>query len=159
VTQIPPRTRNEALRELDYLIRLNQRHRRLYGRITAGQRFLELIAGSFAVGAALCSPPAILAVAGAALALSGFAGIAFDPARRHARYELTLQRYSRLRAEAVGTPEMPLAELDRRMGRIEDPDYIEGLRLPSHNDMLRSHGLKDHLSPLTRWQRCVAALA
>jgi len=154
-----PRTRTRTLRDLDYLIRLNQRHRRLYARLSGGIRFLELVAAAFGFATAFGSPPVFLGIGGAALALASMAGFAFAPSLRHAAYDLALGRYSRLRAVAAGTPDMPLDELDRRMGSIEDPDYIESLRIPSFNDMMRSHGLDTFLQPVTRWQRLCAALA
>jgi len=155
----PPHSHNEALRDLDYLIRLNQRHRRLYGRLTHGLRFFELLAAALGVTSALTGTPAALAIGGGLLALVSLIGFACEPSKQHHTYDQTLQRYSRLRAAVVGGPEIPLNELEQRIGRIEDPDYIENLRLPSFNDMMRSHGLNQALLPLNRWQRLCAALA
>jgi len=155
----PPRSHSEALRDLDYLIRLNQRHRRLYGRLNKCLRFLELLAGAIGLATAVAPSSISLAATGGLLALVGLAGFAIEPSKHYHTYHLTLQRYSRLRAAIVGRPEIPLNELEQHIGRIEDPDYIESLRLPSFNDMMRSHGLNQALPPLNRWQRLCAALA
>jgi len=111
------------------------------------------------IASVFSNTPAAVVMGGGLLALVGLAGAAFEPSKHHHAYDVTLQRYSRLRAVAIGTPEIPLNELERHMSRIEDPDYIEGLRQPSFNDMMRSHGLQEGMQPLSGWQRVCAALA
>jgi len=152
----PPRRHSEAIRDLDYVTRLNQRHRRLYGRLHHSLRFLELIAASFGLAAAISATANTIAVAGGVLAVVAFAGLACEPAKQHHLYDLTLQRYSALRAKAAN---MTLEAIDQQYACISDPDYIEALRLPSFNDMMRSHGLYRAIRPLSRWQRLCAALA
>lgn len=152
----PPRDKDEAIRDLDYVIRLSQRHQRLYNRVAASMRFLELLGGSAGIAVAISGSPLALKIAGGVLAVVACANFAFDPSGRGRDHLRTGQDYRAIRAE-VGALDM--AEIDRRRNLVSEPDYIEGLRAPSWNDMMQTHGFAKSVKPLNRWQRFVAAIA
>lgn len=156
--QVAPRARdwNEAIRDLDYEIRLNQRHCRLYNRLHAGTRFFELLGGSAAIGVAFSGNPELLKAAGAILAVVACANFAFDPGSKARDHKRALLDFNEIRAEAG---KLTFDQIDKRRRRVPEPDYIEGLRVPSWNDMMRSHGYNKSAKKLSLWQIFMAAIA
>lgn len=155
-TNTLPRTKAEALRDLDYVIRLSQLHRRLYNRLHATLRFLELLGGSAGVAVAISGSSDLVRATGALLAVVACANFAFDPgarARDHARCGAT---YDDLKARSSG---MTLEQIDAERAAVRDPDYLESLRIPSWNDMMRSHGFVSSQQPLSTLQRFMRAVA
>jgi len=154
--QNPPRTHDEAVRDLDYLIRLNQRHRRLYSRIGHGLRLTELFAGTMALAGAFGASGSALTVAGGLLAFVGMVSFALNPLKRSEDFSQAFTQYAQLRAKAQS---LTMEEIDRLRGEVADPDYIEGLRVPSFNDTMRSHGFADASLPLSPWQKVMHVVA
>jgi len=152
----PPRTHTEAIRDLDYVIRLNQRHERLYARIHNGIRLAELVAAGLALGVVFNATSSGLATAGGLLALVAMLSYAINPAQRLRDFTIARQQYTAIRVRAAT---LTTEQIDSQRNAVEDPIYIEGLRTPSQNDMLRSHGFEAETSPLTRWQRLMHAIA
>ena len=151
-----PRTKDEAIRDLDYLIRLSQRHRRFFDRAQATLRFTQLFFGSAAFAVALNVDPVALQVAGVGLAAIAALNFAFDPGARAREHSRCGSDYSKLRAECSA---LPIEEIDRLRTLVVDPNYIESLRMPSWNDMMRSHGFVSSARPLTCRQWVMSALA
>jgi len=152
----PPRDKDEAIRDLDYVIRLSQRHQRLYNRIAGLMRFLELLGGSAGIAVAISGSPGALKAAGAILAVIACSNFAFDPSGRARDHLRTGQDYRKVRARVA---DLDHGEIDRRRNLILEPDYIEGLRAPSWNEMMRTHGFSASARPLSKWQRFMAAIA
>jgi len=152
----PARDKDEAIRDLDYVIRLSQRHQRLYNRVAGLMRFLELLGGSAGIAVAISGSPSTLKIAGAILAVIACANFAFDPSGRARDHLRTGQDYRKVRARVA---ELDQGEIDRRRNLVSEPDYIEGLRAPSWNEMMRTHGFATSVRPLSWWERFVAAIA
>jgi len=152
----PPMTHAEAVRNLDYVIRLNQRHERLYARIHDSIRFAELLAAGLALGVAFNATSASLAIAGGLLALVGMLSYAINPAQRLNDFTRARQQYTAIRTRSA---DLTFEQVESQRLAVEDPIYIEGLRTPSQNDMLRSHGINIENETLTPWQRVMHAIA
>lgn len=155
-TAPPPRDKDEAIRDLDYGIRLSQRHYRLYNRLHASMRFIELLGGSVAVGVAVSGSPGLLKLAGGLVAAVACANFAFEPgsvAREHQRVGREL---TKVRAKVA---KLTWQQIDKQRAEVIEPSYIEGLRDPAWNDMMRSHGFASSAKRLSLWQRFMAAIA
>jgi len=122
---------------------------------------VQVFGGSAAFGAATSGQTGLMAAAGIVVALAASVGMVFDFGLSALRYGLLVSRCNAITLEALNRPEMSAAEIDAAKTRDTDLDInmIEALRRPCFNDMLRTHGLTDHLLPLTLWQRFWAALA
>jgi len=157
----PPRSRPEALRGVDYLARLDVVHQRLYSRLDKGLKLVQVFGGSAAFGAATSGQVALMTGAGMVIALAACISLVVDFGLLAQRHSVRISRCNAITLQALNTPEMTAAEIDAARTRASDMDInvIEALRRPCFNDMLRTHGLTDHLLPLTLWQRFWAALA
>jgi len=156
-----PRTRAEALRDVDYIVRIGVVHQRLYSRLDKLLKLVQAFGGSAAVGAAISGQTTLIVVVGVLVALAASISLVFDFGLAAQRYGLLVSRCSAITVQALDTPEMDIAAIDAARERAADLDIneIEALRMPCFNAVQRRHGLHAHLKPLTRWQRCVAALA
>lgn len=151
-----PRTVEEAIRDLDYVCRLSQRHRRFYNRLHGLLRFLELLGGSAAVGVAFSGSPTGIKIAGVLVAIVAYTNFAFDPGARAKEHDHCGNQYAALRASVSG---MTMEQIDERRLAIAEPDYFETLRMPSWNDMMRRHGFVSSAQPLSWRQRIMSVLA
>jgi len=71
---LPPRTRAESLRDVDYIVRLGVVHQRLFSRLDKGLKLIQAFAGS----AAVSGQPVTVAIVGAVVALAASVSLVFD---------------------------------------------------------------------------------
>jgi len=158
---LPPRTRAEALRDVDYIVRIGVVHQRLYSRLDKALKLAQVFGGSAAVGAAISGQAIVIAVVGALVALAASLSLVFDFGLAAQRYGLLVSRCSAITVQALNNPDMDIAAIDAARTQVADMDInvIEALRVPCFNEVQRRHGLLANIKPLTCWQRCVATLA
>jgi len=158
---LSPRTRAEALRDVDYIVRVGVVHQRLFSRLDKGLKLVQVFGGSAAFGAATSGQMALMTVAGVMVALTASVGLVFDFGLAAQRYGVLVSRCNAITLQALSRPEMTIAEIDAAKTRDTDLDLnvIEALRVPCFNEVQRRHGLLANVKPLTLWQRFWTALA
>jgi|GEM_PF-2557561 len=158
---LPPRTRAESLRDVDYIVRLGVVHQRLFSRVDKGLKLIQAVAGSAAVGAAVSGQPVTVAMVGAVVALAASVSLVFDFGQAAHAYGVLVSRCTAITVQALNNPSMTTAEIDAAKTHVADLDLneIESLRMPCFNEVQRRHGLLAYIQPLSRWQRLWAALA
>lgn len=155
------RARGEALRDVDYVIRLGVIHHRLFCRLESGARFVQLLGGSAAVGGAIAGSTVGTGIAGLVVALAAYADIAFEFGKAARLHDQLIRRASQVAERAARKPSMTSAQIDMARAAAADLDVtiIEALRTPAYNEVQRRHGLYSYVRPLSRWQRFMEAIA
>ncbi len=158
MSETTPRTKDEALLDVHYQIRLAFLHERLYRRIRAVLAFTSLVSGSAALMSVLQPWPAMLQVVALVIAFVGFADLIGGFADKAARHSLWRVRLASVLAESA---DATVNEIDQALAQHDAAcdDEIEGLRLVALNDNMRSSGHEDWVRPESRWHRLLRALA
>jgi hypothetical protein len=158
---LKPRNRAEALRDVDYALRMGLVHERLYSRLHRGLRFIELFGSSAAFGAVMGDKSILAMVIMAGVAAAAYLGMIYefgDGARLHRE---AMARCNKVVTDALSNPGMTAEEID--LGRayaasVEVP-IVEALRVPCYNAVQRRHGLMGHVKPLSWVERVMQAIA
>jgi hypothetical protein len=158
VTQTPPRTKEEAARQVNYSIRLHALHKRLYDRIRVVLAIVQLLASSAVVVEAIANKPWAVTSFGVIVATLGFLDIAYDFAEHAANHGVWRREFSELAARMGG---LTLEELDSELARIEGDAEVdfESLRTIAWNDTLRTFGVEGAMRPESRTQKFVRFMA
>ena len=145
-----PRTLYEARLDVEYDVRLQELHVRLYRRIRVGLTLMTLISGCTSFSTLFGSDAKVAGYAAAFITCAAFIDTAFDLGGRIAAHDAYRKALIRLLIK----PGVSLEQLDAKILRlrIEDPGNIEGLRVVAYNDSLRSNGRYEHIQKLTAYQ-------
>jgi len=151
--------KQQLLAEIRYIVRLCQRHARLYRRIQATGTFFAILGGSAAMTTLSNHLPTWLPLAGGALlAISGAALLAISPADKAALNEADMKRYQTLRAKAETLDAAAIAILLEE-ARTGDCPEIDALRNVAYNDVMREINREDQsikLSPAEKFYDLLA---
>ncbi|GIX39017.1 hypothetical protein [Silanimonas lenta] len=162
MSHFSPRTRAEALRDLDYAIRVGVVHERLFGRMHRLFRLIQLLGSSAAFAGVVGGNAALSASFALLVAAVAFLDIAFDPAVAARRHADLVRALSRAKSEALENPGKTVDAIDQARAAASDIEGLtlfESLRVPCYNEVQRRHGLEANVRPLTRWQRFMQAIA
>lgn len=145
------RARNEILMDIQYAIRLNNLHRRLYRKHQFGIAFVGLFGGCAALTDLIHSRPWALAACGVVVAATGIAGALIDWTERSSKRISYNREYHKLASSSCTDAELDAA-LQLAYAEVTVDD-IEGLREVAFNDNARTHDRLDLVRPESRSAR------
>ncbi|WP_161523698.1 hypothetical protein [Chromobacterium haemolyticum] len=152
------RTHYEACIDVVVGQRLAIRHERLNRRLRMLFNFLSLFGGSGAFAGAVSGSPNLTAACGIALAAVSALDFVLSPGEKSWAFTDAAGQYARLRGRM---DQLTLEELDRDLRSLQalPGEVLESLRYVAFNDALQECGRMDALTPLTRWQQFMRAIA
>jgi uncharacterized membrane protein len=134
------RTRYETLADIEYAVRLFERHERLFGRSSRALKFFTTVLALASVAAILEKLPKDVGVLVSAItAALALIDLIWDPATTSCKHEHRRRDYQRLKADASNHDEKKLLQRLEEL-RVDDPAVLDLLRQPAYNDVQKSLG-------------------
>lgn len=147
-----PRTKGEALLDLDYAIELSVMSQRFYERLNKGIALICLLAGSAAFITVFHPSSVVVTIAGIGVGVLTLIEQVYDFRGKGTVHAGLIKRFQRLQADAG---KLDLEKLDARFNKIaaDTIPVIQGLRQPAHNNNMRRNGYPERVRPLSRWEK------
>lgn len=153
-----PRTKAEAILQIQYNVRLHELHRRFFSRTKTTLAFISLAGGGGAIPAALTSMPGAVMSCGLIVAIAAFADVLGRYTERAAEHAGWKRDYAELQAQ---TDPMTLAQIDAALAHLEARTHVEvnSLRAVAWNDTLESRGFDDVMRTETVSQKIARVMS
>lgn len=151
--------RYELAIAIRYGMRLDELHRRLYGRLSTTISVVLLVAGSTAFATLFGGSATLAGWAGLIVACVTAIDVKLSPAVRASMAAASARRFGELRALVH---DRELDEIRRRLAALQAESLdgeIDVLRWVAWNDVMREAGHFDRVKQAGRWQRLIAACA
>jgi len=155
-----PRSLYEVRMDICYSAKVFALHERLYARLDKGIKAIELIAGSGAFYAVTAGYTGTTKVCALVVTTFALLSLVYDFGGRAREMRGAVRNYMQLASE-VDRKGATVSSLDKRYALLgkDAPTTIDGLAKPAYNQNLATHGLYSHVTPLSRWERFLQAIA
>ena len=139
------RTHYESTQDARYALRLNTLLKRIFGRLPALLRIVELASGTAAFAGYLGNHQEATGIAGLVIGLLAVINLVLKPAEKAAQADEMIRHYASLlgRAPKLGLEDLEIELHNMRTYPVPDNEW---LRMPAYNDALREAGRTDFVT-------------